>query len=471
MAGETGGFNPEIASGGGGANVAEAIRPPSLQLETSSVMNPEAKDVLNANPSLEDSIPSEGALANELAQSMGGNDVAELDSAIEDTARMELPGGEPDAAAGPDTTASPDTTAAAGPDTTASPDTTAAAGPDSGNNGRSTMQEAGFDPVVGTVDKDGKRVEYTSRNPNGASEAINQQKSPEQQARENRRNELKDKMDNGTASTEEIAKYNELNQDHDTRIAELKQKAAEGKLTDPKEQQELADLIKNKEDKGLTPEQQREKLNKEIEDLGTDIMTKMANGEEVSEEDLEKFRGLLTQNELMKQGMTSEQARKAVKEAFLDRGSLRKGERQGREAEELKKKIAELMSLELQIMTMPKAVDQLRQQREDVKKQAQAKHKEAESADGQERMRLKGEEYGLYMQIANINGRMVELKYKTPLLAAQQDDLEQYIRRRTGVTRGMGAVMEWGGAKTRLAVTEVMVNASEEWDNRWGNPR
>lgn len=293
-----------------------------------------------------------------------------------------------------------------------------------------------------------------------------QNKSQEEAERANKVKQLEEAVKNKTATVDQIKELRELKQDPEVRRQALEQKALDGTITD-QEAQELGNLNTKTTEK-LTPEQQAEELKKQVDELGTRIMDKLANGESITAEDLEQLRDLRAQESLINQGFSPEDSK-----AVVDAIAKRSGKESGRQIEamkEIKDKIQELMSIELQLMSIPKQVDALRKQRKTVQQDAQKKHQEAASADTEEaRLQKKGEEYGLYMQIANINAAIVEQKYKVPLLEARRKDLEQYVRRKLGVTGGFTAFMEWADAKVTNVATEVGVGVAEEADYVIGN--
>lgn len=294
-----------------------------------------------------------------------------------------------------------------------------------------------------------------------------QTKPAENMDREKRRTELAERVKNDTASDEEREELNKLNENPEQRRQELKDRLGNGEHLSEKEMEELNSLSKSETTANLTPEQQAEKLNKDIEDLGTELMTKMQNGEMPDQKDIDRFRELWGKKTLMDQGFTPDQARLAMKEAMTRGG--RTSERQTLAMKEIQEKLRELMTLEMQIMAIPKTVDELRRQRKIVQDQAQAKHREAESLSGEKRLLKKGEEYSLYMQIVNFNAAIISQKYMVPVLEAKRSDIEQYVRRRLGVSSPLGAALEWAGAKTTKALTHLNVSVQEEMDSGFGN--
>lgn len=271
--------------------------------------------------------------------------------------------------------------------------------------------------------------------------------------------DLEQKVKDGKATAAEIRQLRELKTDPQQRIENLKQKALDGTITD-QEADELGAI--NANESRLTPEQQQEQLSKQVEDLGAELMMKWSKGEMPTEEEINRFRDLRGQQELLRTGLTMEQARGAMKDV-LQKG--RNSERLTARLEELKKQIQELMTIELQILTIPKTLEVYRKQRDTVQKEARAKRREADATpDPDERMKKKGQEYNLYLQIVNINARIVEQKQLIPVLDARRIDIEQYVRRKLGVTEGLGAFMEWSGAKINNVITLTDVAMEEQRD-------
>lgn len=289
---------------------------------------------------------------------------------------------------------------------------------------------------------------------------------PEDTDKAKRTQELEEKVKNRTATADEIKELRNLKQDPEQRRKDLEQRAIDGAITD-QEAEELGKLNSAENTEKLTPEQQMEKLQKDIDELGTELMEKMANGEEVTKEDLEKLRNLRTQESLMNNGFTSEQAKSLGQVAERMRGKW--SERQTQAAKEVQAEIQELMALELYLLSIPKIVEQLRAQAKALKEKAQAKHKEADSARGTDRLRKKQEEYTTYLQLLNTKSAIVAQKHMAPRIEARRQDLEQAVRRKLGVSHGLGALVEWGAAKTRNIVTGLGVGIEEEADFRSGN--
>lgn len=318
---------------------------------------------------------------------------------------------------------------------------------------------SGFSEATGTTNGSKPPEATSDRGVAGTEKTADQTKS-ETTDNTARRQELEDKVKKGEATPEEMGELRDLKRP-EKRQEDLQQKVMEGTATD--DEIEELDRINRGEEKPaeLTPEQQMEKLQEDIEDLGTDIMTKLANGEEVSQEELDKIRELRSQEQLMRQGFSEKNAREAVQAALKGEGKF-SSEKHSRRMKDVQDELQELMSIEFQILSLPKSVASLREQREKAKDEARKRHNEAESATGQDRLKKKAVEYQAYMQVANINGQINGIRYMAHRLEARRSDLEQAVRRKLGVTGGLGALMKWGAAKTRVVVTEIGIAAAEE---------
>lgn len=279
--------------------------------------------------------------------------------------------------------------------------------------------------------------------------------------------ELQKKVDDNAATVDEIKELRDLKKDPEKHREELKQKAKDGSITD-KEIQELADINAAETSGQLTPEQQAEKLSKEIDDLGTEMMAKMANGEEITMEDLNRLRDLKGSQSLENLGFTPDQAKAAMREAV--NGNIGNSERQSKAIKEVQEKIQELMAIELQLIALPKNISALREQRGEIRKKAEVMRDNAKAAKNEEeRLQFKGQEYNHYLQMANINAKITEQKYAVPILGAKKQDLEQYVRRKVGATHGVVALFEFADAKARNAYTTVDISIAEEIDYRFNN--
>lgn len=294
-------------------------------------------------------------------------------------------------------------------------------------------------------------------------EQTTQQPTAEAKAQQQRAQALEAKIKDKTATPDEIRELRDLKQDPEQQRQILEQKALDGTITDD-EADKLGAL--NSKDTThaaeLTPEQQTEQLNAQIDQLGTELMTKLGKGQEVTEKDAQKLQELMGQKDLQKEGFTPDQIRGIMK-TVRRRGS----ETHSMVAKELQAKVQELMALELTLLSIPKNQDALREQRREVQGQADARHKEANRLQGDERLRVKGQEYALYMQIANINASIIRQKYEADVIDAERRDLEQYVRRKAGVTGGGRAVLEFAGAKINNVSTAVSVNCKEAIDYSW----
>ena len=73
------------------------------------------------------------------------------------------------------------------------------------------------------------------------------------------------------------------------------------------------------------------------------------------------------------------------------------------------------------------------------------------------------------MKNANLKSVIIGQRNSVPILEAKIADTEQYIRRKAGVTGGLQALMEFGGAKVRVATAQVRAEAGDEISYRTGN--
>lgn len=220
---------------------------------------------------------------------------------------------------------------------------------------------------------------------------------------------------------------------------------------------ELEAKSKGETEQNLTPEQEAEKRKQEIEDLGTELMTKLAKGEEITSEEEERLQSLMAEQKMTEAGFTPDQARAAAKEAL----KLSK-ENTSRKTQEAKEKIQELMSLELQLISSRNLAQQLGEKRKEAIGEAKKAHDDAENAKPEERMRKKGIEYSKYYAVASLNGQIQGMKYTAQRINARRQDLEQQVRWNLGITGPWEALREWGGAQVTNVVTEITILAEEE---------
>ncbi|HSX08784.1 MAG TPA: hypothetical protein VLF93_01370 [Candidatus Saccharimonadales bacterium] len=201
-----------------------------------------------------------------------------------------------------------------------------------------------------------------------------------------------------------------------------------------------------------------EKLGQEIEDLGTDIMFRWANGIEVDQADLEKFQAMRGEQQLLQVKFTPEQARELVKAALEKNGGP--NERRAEKNSKLQQKIQELMTIDMQILAIPKNVDQLRRQRQKVQAEARIAHMKANTPEGRQK------EYSLYMQIANINEAISSQKYEVVRLGAKRGKLEADVRRATGVSGPMQSVVEFATSRIKSIMVTLGTGIAEEASSR-----
>lgn len=276
-------------------------------------------------------------------------------------------------------------------------------------------------------------------------------KPPEDAAKAKRTQELEEKVKNRTATADELKELRGMKQDPEQHRKDLEQKAIDGTITD-QEAEELGRMNIPEDSKNLTPEQQAEQLKKDIDDLGADIMMRLSEGEEVSPEDFKRMQELRLRASHIENGLSPDQAKQAVREA-LARGY---GKESGK-VKDIQQKLRELMSMELQMQTIPHTIEELRQQREAAKKEARAKHSEAESSSGENRIRKKQEEYVAYMKVAGIKAQITAVKDMVPRMNARRMQLEQDVRSGLGITGPLMSIVEHAGAIGYSAYTQSTI--------------
>lgn len=226
-----------------------------------------------------------------------------------------------------------------------------------------------------------------------------------------------------------------------------------------------ADRSGRRPEVSVDPEAEAKNLSQQMEDLGTRMMLEISQTGQLNEEDLAKFQEMRARAGMLTAGFTPEQARNIAKRAMGPELQLRKN-KELRVQKEVSKELQRLMALEMQILTMPKRINELKKQREDLKGRIQSQHSSIEaSGDPQEQSRKKMEIYPLYMQLANTKAEIVKARYAISLYKAEYKDVMQHIRRRLGVTGGFGAYMEWAGAKVSIATANTNFEISNLLDS------
>ena len=307
--------------------------------------------------------------------------------------------------------------------------------------------------------------DYPASLENPQSEANNTQQNPKTETTTNTTTEnadkaseiqtLDEKVKNQTANEADLNRLKELKKDPEKRRQELTDQF----LKDPDSltAEQIAELGKlNNPDleNAEAAEQTQEQLSQEVEDLGTDILTRKMAGEEVSEEDMDKFNqkyAELKTKELT--GASGEQVRKAVKELMNRRGN----ERKSRNTEAVQQKIRELMTLELQLQMVPDSVRAQRAMRDNLKRGAQAAFETAQRAKGPERIKLKQKEYQEYMKVTIANQNIINTIHFAEKINSRRMDLEQQVRAKLG----MSNILEWAGAKANAALTSMRIEAAD----------
>jgi len=264
---------------------------------------------------------------------------------------------------------------------------------------------------------------------------------------------LEAKVKDKTATPDEIKQLRDLKKDSEQRRSELEQRALDGTITD-EEADELGNLNSKDTENQDGKEKTTEEMAQEVEDLGTDILTRKMLGEEVSQEDMDKFNQKYAEMKTAEMtGASQGEARQAVRELMNRRGN----ERKSRNTEGVQQKIRELMTLELQLHTIPESVKAQRAARDELKRNAQAAFDRAQRAKGPERIKLKQKEYQEYMKVTIANQNIINTIHFADRINAKRMDLEQQVRAKLG----MSSILEWAGAKANMVLTSVRIEASD----------
>lgn len=325
------------------------------------------------------------------------------------------------------------------------------------------------------ADAETESPENPERTPDAAAEAVDgsssstesgtgKDESPEDNQR--RIDEINKEMDEGNFEhEEELDRLVKSSKEKDELQKLQEKKWSELTPEERARRKELEAKSKGETEPNLTPEQEAEKRKQKIEDLGTELMTKLANGGEITSEEEERLQGLMAEQKMTEAGFTPDQARAAAKEAL----KLSK-ENASRKTQEAKEKIQELMSLELQLISSRNLAQQLGEKRKEAIEEARKAHDDAENAKPEERMRKKGIEYSKYYAVANITGQIQGMRYTAQRINARRQDLEQQVRWNLGITGPWEALKEWGGAQANNMLTEITILAEEELPLGMGEP-
>ncbi len=273
---------------------------------------------------------------------------------------------------------------------------------------------------------------------------------------EQRRDELAQKVRDGSATQEDFAELNELNtaQRGEARRQELTDRLANGEALTSDEFTELSTLRSEGSptaEAELTPEQ---KLSQEVEDMGTQLLMDMAKEPKTLEERLalndkvDAFKGKWAEMQMLKSGFTEEQARAAMK-AAMGAEVAKGGQKEIALEKEVMKKIQEMRAIEMRLMMIPKMVEGLKKQHETVKDSIKRLGPPGVE-DSAQMINARQENYAKMNQLARIKSQIVNVKSEESLLQSQHIDTMQYVRRKLGVTSGMEAVGEWVGAKMNV---------------------
>lgn len=280
--------------------------------------------------------------------------------------------------------------------------------------------------------------------------------------------ELQKMRDSGDKMTgEQLQELRDLeNNDPERQFQSLDEKYKNGDPMTKEEFDKYAEMRNEKNTKDAEEsENPEDPLDKEIEDLGTDLMSKMANGEyesvEKMQEDAKDLQDKMAEKSLQEKGFTKEQSKAAVEAA--NKRNSEQTETSKKRNSEIQDKIQELMIIEYQIMTVPPQVEEALKKREQAVARARVLHSEAQSkTDGTiERVQAKAKEANQYMVIENLNQYVSDKVHFADRLNERRRDIEQQVRSKLGVTGTWGALMEWGANRAINTVTELRIKAQD----------
>jgi hypothetical protein len=188
--------------------------------------------------------------------------------------------------------------------------------------------------------------------------------------RDNRLNELELKIRANNASPEDRKEYMKLRAEKDQQKKDADERdqlrdklLTEGKLTD--EQQARLDELEGKlKDKELTTEEKRA----ESDRLALKIAEDLLSGKNINEDDLERFRALKAEQALEDAGVESGRSSimSEIKKSLAERRS--NTPKESAVEKQTQAKLAELMNLELQMLAVPRQLEALAKQQDDLRK-------------------------------------------------------------------------------------------------------
>jgi hypothetical protein len=362
--------------------------------------------------------------------------------------------------------------AADGQSLAGTPENSAAGQPATAPETQTTDGSAPQGPEQGAQSADGQTATPESQpnasnqeNSNANQPETNNATAPETNSVEQQRTELAGRVRDGTATAEDRQRLNEINEQQNAaaRRTELTDRLANGETLSTDEMAELNGLSGEAQAAGEAQLSDTERLNKEVEDMGTDLMQKMANGEIPSEAELDAFRAKQLEMQTLKSGFSPEQARAAVQAALNPeyRGSLDK--RMALE-QEMQEKLQHLMTLEFQLLAMPKRLDALKKERNRIKRSIRNLPPPSSKDTGLD-IKARQDNRQKLGQVANLRSQIIMTKNTEMIVQADYADTMQYVRRKLGVSSGLQAVMEFAGAKLQVAGANMSLDVQSYLDN------
>ncbi len=281
------------------------------------------------------------------------------------------------------------------------------------------------------------------------------EETPEAAAKAKEIRDLEDKIDNDTATEEDMKRLRELKQDPETLKNDLKEKIKNGTATD----EDIAKYNELKSPEGaLSDKEKLEKMKKEMEDLGTEMMMKIARGEIPTEEERARMEELYGEVRIQELGFTEAKARALWKESQKSRYGSERG---ARRIKDLQEKAQEMLMLEYQMMTIGERFKLLKEKRDEAMTEYKAKIDATNSAGLEERPKAKSEEVSALFTLLGIKGELAGMKYFAIEADARIRDLDQELKYKAGATDGWDALKDWAGAKVQSLVTEIVILADE----------
>lgn len=275
---------------------------------------------------------------------------------------------------------------------------------------------------------------------------------------EQRQAELSQKAKDGTASPAELRQLNEVNTklNSEARKTELTQRLADGQPLTAEEMSELTKLNEtgqNKAESKLSPEEQ---ANKELDDMGLEIMRKMAKGEMPTKEEAQAYAEKQAEAYSLKSGFTEAQMLEAVRAARNPefRSRVEKKLAIEKEVQEL---VIELAKLEMTIMGLPKQVAELKKAHSTAKKSIkqlpppslnESAQMKKDRADNRQKM----------MTTANLRSQIIIARNTESIVSADYGLVQAELRRKLGITGFWGGLIESTGAQVNALTSNLRVD-------------